>query len=174
MYIVDLLPYKQRGTHGPLHCAYVHETVTALPRPVDKSMIIPFELKRRIQYKAVWKKTFINPTHTTEALECFKNINDNYKEIEINEIDHNYLANHPAIINKQASANNGESETIDGRTDSEGNDVVREAMHVDNNNDYNVVDTQTVADDVGERNDEIDSESDSDSEIRVEDTEDPR
>ncbi|CAF1307805.1 unnamed protein product [Didymodactylos carnosus] len=129
-------------------------------------MIIPFKLKRRIQYKAVWKKTFINPAHTRDALECLKNINDNYKEIEINEIDDNYLVNHPGIMNKRASADNN------------------------NKNDYNVVDTQTVADDVGERNDgddgvqentadgepgalESDSESDLDSEIGLEDTEDP-
>ncbi|CAF0903855.1 unnamed protein product [Didymodactylos carnosus] len=190
MYIVDLLPYKQRGTHGPLQCmpANVHETVTALPRSVDKSVIIPLELKRRIQYIAVWKKTFINPAHTRDALECLKNMNDNYKEIEINEVDDNYLANHPVIM---ASADNGESETIDDRTESAVNDVVDEAMQTDNNNDYNVVDTLTVADDVGERNDDDDSvqenaadgeagalesgsDNNSDSEIGVEDTDDPR
>ncbi|CAF1381464.1 unnamed protein product, partial [Didymodactylos carnosus] len=100
------------------------------------------------------KKTFINPTHTREALQCFKIINENYKEIEINEIDDNYLANNPAVMNKQASADNGENETTDDTTESEGN-VVGEAMQVDNNNDYNFVDTQTVADHIVERNDGV-------------------
>ncbi|CAF0885735.1 unnamed protein product [Didymodactylos carnosus] len=155
-YLEKLLVALQRGTHGPLYCvsANVHETVTALPRPV---------------------------AHTREALECLKSMNDNYKEIEINEIDDNYLANHPATMDRRVSADKDESETIDDRTESEVNDVVGEAMQVDNNNDYNVAYAQTAADGVGERNDsddsvqenaadveagalESDSESDSDSE----------
>ncbi|CAF4168907.1 unnamed protein product, partial [Rotaria sordida] len=45
----------QKGTKGPLHCvpSDVQDTVTTLPRPVDKSMMVRLQLKRRLKYKAV-------------------------------------------------------------------------------------------------------------------------
>ncbi|CAF3618964.1 unnamed protein product [Rotaria sp. Silwood1] len=40
----------QKGTKGPLHCvpSDVQDTVTALSRPVDKSMMVRLQLKRRL------------------------------------------------------------------------------------------------------------------------------
>ena len=48
----------QKGTKGPLHCvpSNVQDTVITLPRPVDKSMMVRLQLKRRLKYKAVWEE----------------------------------------------------------------------------------------------------------------------
>ena len=50
--------FAQKGTKGPLHCvpSDVQETITTLPRPVDKSMMIRLQLKRRLKYKAIWEE----------------------------------------------------------------------------------------------------------------------
>ncbi|CAF4177146.1 unnamed protein product, partial [Rotaria sordida] len=53
----------QKGTKGPLHCvpSDVQDTATILPRPVDTSMMVRLQLKRRLKYKAVWEEQLINP-----------------------------------------------------------------------------------------------------------------
>ncbi|CAF4009146.1 unnamed protein product, partial [Rotaria magnacalcarata] len=60
---------SQKGTKGPLHCvpSDVQDTVTMLPRLVDKSMMIRLQLKRRLQYKAVWEEQLINPHDVKDA-----------------------------------------------------------------------------------------------------------
>ena len=44
--------YAQKGTKGPLHCvpSNVIETITTLPRPIDKSLMVRLQLKRRLKY----------------------------------------------------------------------------------------------------------------------------
>ncbi|CAF1367948.1 unnamed protein product, partial [Didymodactylos carnosus] len=84
----------------------------------------------------------------------------------------------PLCMNKQASADNGERETVDDSPELEGNDVVDEAMQVYNNNDYSIVerndDDSVQENGVDGQAGALESNSDSDSEIGVEDTEDPR
>jgi len=83
----------QKGTKGPLHCvpSDVQDTVTTLPRPVDKSMMIQLQLKRRIKYKAVWEEQLINPNDVRDALLILTRMHPGYKNIKINEIDESYL-----------------------------------------------------------------------------------
>ncbi|CAF1386156.1 unnamed protein product, partial [Rotaria sordida] len=83
----------QKGTKGPLHCvpSDVQDTVTALPRPVDKSMMVRLQLKRRLKYKAVWEEQLINPNDVRDALFILTKMHPAYKNIKINEIDENYL-----------------------------------------------------------------------------------
>ncbi|CAF4116941.1 unnamed protein product [Rotaria magnacalcarata] len=83
----------QKGTKGPLHCvpSDVQETVTTLPRPVDKSMMVRLQLKRRLKYKAIWEEQLINPTDVRHALLILTKINPAYNNIKIKEIDQSYL-----------------------------------------------------------------------------------
>ena len=82
---------SQKGTKGPLHCvpSDVQDTVTTLPRPIDKSMMVRLQLKRRIQYKAVWEEQLINPFDVRDALVALIKTHPGYKDIEISEIDEN-------------------------------------------------------------------------------------
>ncbi|CAF3761193.1 unnamed protein product, partial [Rotaria sordida] len=84
---------SQKGTKGPLHCvpSDVKDTVTTLPRPVDKSMMVRLQLKRRLKYKAVWEEQLINPNDVRDALFVLTKMHPAYKNIKINEIDENYL-----------------------------------------------------------------------------------
>ncbi|CAF4915376.1 unnamed protein product, partial [Rotaria sp. Silwood1] len=84
---------SQKGTKGPLHCvpSDVQDTVTILPRPVDKSMMVRLQLKRRIKYKAVWEEQLINPNDVRDALFVLTKMHPAYKSIKINEIHENYL-----------------------------------------------------------------------------------
>ncbi|CAF4087229.1 unnamed protein product, partial [Rotaria sordida] len=99
MKIVNLISGKlssrlaQKGTKGPLHCvpSDVQDTVTTLPRPVDKSMMVRLQLKRRLKYKAVWEEQLINPNDVRDALFVLTKMHPAYKNIKINEIDENYL-----------------------------------------------------------------------------------
>ncbi|CAF4691714.1 unnamed protein product, partial [Rotaria sp. Silwood2] len=83
----------QKGTKGPLHCvpSDVEDTVTALPRPVDKSMMVRLQLKRRLKYKAIWEEQLINPNDVRDALLILTKMHPGYKNIKINEINKNYL-----------------------------------------------------------------------------------
>ncbi|CAF1438811.1 unnamed protein product, partial [Rotaria sordida] len=83
----------QKGTKGPLHCvpSDVQDTVTTLPRPVDKSMMVRLQLKRRLKYKAVWEEQLINPNDIRDALFILTKMHPAYKNIKINEIHENYL-----------------------------------------------------------------------------------
>ncbi|CAF1383790.1 unnamed protein product [Adineta steineri] len=99
MKIVNLISGKlssrlsQKGTKGPLHCvpSDVQDTALVLPRPVDKSMMVRLQLKRRLKYKAVWEEQLINPHDVRDALILLSKIHPAYKNIQINEIDENYL-----------------------------------------------------------------------------------
>ena len=84
---------SQKGTKGPLHCvpSDVQNTVTSLPRPVDKSMMVRLQLKRRLKYKAVWEEQLINSNDVRDALIVLTRTHPGYKDIEIKEIDENYL-----------------------------------------------------------------------------------
>ncbi|CAF4185611.1 unnamed protein product, partial [Rotaria sordida] len=84
---------SQKGTKEPLHCvpSDVQDTVTTLPRPVDKSMMVRLQLKRRLKYKAVWEEQLINPNDVRDALFVLTKMHPAYKNIKINEIDENYL-----------------------------------------------------------------------------------
>ncbi|CAF2086322.1 unnamed protein product [Rotaria magnacalcarata] len=86
--------FSQKGTKGPLHCVPpdVQDTITTLPRPLDKSMMIRLQLKRRLQYKAIWEEQLINPH-------------------DINEIDDNYLTSDKD--NNVESNTDSLSETMD-------------------------------------------------------------
>ncbi|CAF3978107.1 unnamed protein product, partial [Rotaria sp. Silwood1] len=84
---------SQKGTKGPLHCvpSDVEDTVTTLPRPVDKSMMVRLQLKRRLKYKAVWEEQLINPNDVRDALFVLTKMHPGYKSIKINDIHENYL-----------------------------------------------------------------------------------
>ena len=86
--------YGQKGTTGPLHCvpADVEETAMSLPRPVDQSMMIRLQLKRRLKYKAIWEEQWINPKDVRQALLVLKEKHPAYANIRIEEMDENYLA----------------------------------------------------------------------------------
>jgi hypothetical protein len=85
--------FAQKGTKGPLHCvpSDVQDTVTILPRPVDKSMMVRLQLKRRLKYKAVWEEQMINPSDVRDALIVLTKTHPDYKNIRISEIDEHYL-----------------------------------------------------------------------------------
>ncbi|CAF1528348.1 unnamed protein product, partial [Rotaria sp. Silwood1] len=72
---------SQKGTKGPLHCvpSDVQDTVTTLPRPVDKSMMVRLQLKRRLKYKAVWEEQLINPNDVRDALFVLTKMHPGYK-----------------------------------------------------------------------------------------------
>ncbi|CAF4536932.1 unnamed protein product, partial [Rotaria sp. Silwood2] len=85
--------FSQKGTKGPLHCvpSDVEDTITALPRPVDKSMMVRLQLKRRLKYKAIWEEQLVNPNDVRDALFVLTKMHPGYKNIKINDIDENYL-----------------------------------------------------------------------------------
>ncbi|CAF4491297.1 unnamed protein product [Rotaria sp. Silwood2] len=85
--------FAQKGTKGPLHCvpSDVQDTVTILPRPVDKSMMVRLQLKRRLKYKAVWEEQLINSNDVRDALFVLTKMHPGYKNIKINDIHENYL-----------------------------------------------------------------------------------
>ena len=91
--------FAQKGTKGPLHCvpSNVMETITTLPRPIDKSMMVRLQLKRRLKYKTVWEEQLINPNDVRDALLILTKIHPGYKNININEIDENYLTSDKSI-----------------------------------------------------------------------------
>lgn len=93
----------QKGTKGPLHCvpSDIQDTVTALPRPVDKSMMVRLQLKRRIKYKAVWEEQLINPSDVLDALFILKKTHPTYKNIELTSIDENYLTSDQRNISEK-------------------------------------------------------------------------
>ncbi|CAF4921703.1 unnamed protein product, partial [Rotaria sp. Silwood2] len=69
----------------------VEDTVIVLPRPVDKSMMVRLQLKRRLKYKAVWEEQLINPNDIRDALFALTKMHPGYKNIKINDIHENYL-----------------------------------------------------------------------------------
>ncbi|CAF4580777.1 unnamed protein product, partial [Rotaria sp. Silwood2] len=85
--------FSQKGTKGPLHCvpSDVEDTVTTLPRPVDKSMMVRLQLKRRLNYKAIWEEQLVNPNDVRDALFVLTKMHPGYKSIKINDIHENYL-----------------------------------------------------------------------------------
>ena len=85
--------FAQKGTKGPLHCvpSDVEDTVKILPRPVDQSLMIRLQLKRRLKYKAVWEEQLINPDDVRNALITLTKRHPGYKDINIAEINENYL-----------------------------------------------------------------------------------
>ncbi|CAF3088726.1 unnamed protein product [Rotaria sp. Silwood2] len=85
--------FLQKGTKGPLHCvpSDVEDTATTLPRPVDKSMMVRLQLKRRLKYKAIWEEQLVNPNDVRDALFVLTKMHPGYKKIKINDIDENYL-----------------------------------------------------------------------------------
>ena len=93
--------FAQKGTKGPLHCvpSDVQETITALPRPIDKSMMIRLQLKRRLKYKAIWEEQLINPNDVRNALIILTKRHPGYRNISINEINENYLTSDRQIEN---------------------------------------------------------------------------
>lgn len=93
--------FAQKGTKGPLHCvpSDVQDTVTSLPRPVDKSMMVRLQLKRRLNYKAVWEEQMINPRDVREALFVLNKKHPGYKDIKINEINEHYLCSDNETMN---------------------------------------------------------------------------
>ena len=77
--------FSQKGTKVPLHCvpSDVQETVSKLPRPIDKSSMIRLQLKRKLNYKAVWEEQLINPSDVREALTALSKMHPDYENIEI-------------------------------------------------------------------------------------------
>ncbi|CAF4123279.1 unnamed protein product [Rotaria sordida] len=75
--------FAQKGTKGPLHCvpSDVQDTVTTLPRAVDKSMMVRLQLKRRLKYKAVWEEQLINPNNVRDALFILTKMHPAYKKL---------------------------------------------------------------------------------------------
>ena len=93
--------FGQKGTKGPLHCvpADVQDTVTSLPRPVDKSMMVRLQLKRRLKYKAVWEEQLVNPNDIRDASLLLAKNHPGYKDIQITEVEDNYLVSDKEMIN---------------------------------------------------------------------------
>ncbi|CAF4197139.1 unnamed protein product, partial [Rotaria sordida] len=122
----------QKGTKGSLHCvpSDVQDTVTILPRPVDKSMMVRLQLKRRLKYKAVWEEQLINPNDVRDALFVLTKIHPGYKNIKINDINEDYLTSDQ----EKNYENNNESvvEPMDVDTISEENII--EETQVSNEN----------------------------------------
>ncbi|CAF1413480.1 unnamed protein product, partial [Rotaria sordida] len=122
----------QKGTKGPLHCvpSDVQDTVTILPRPVDKSMMVRLQLKRRLKYKAVWEEQLINPNDVRDALFVLTKMHPGYKNIKINDINEDYLTSDQ----EKNYENNNESvvEPMDVDTISEENII--EETQVSNEN----------------------------------------
>ncbi|CAF4393380.1 unnamed protein product [Rotaria socialis] len=58
-------------------------------KPVNKSMMVRLQLKRRLKYKAIWEEQLINP-HVKDALLILKQLHPGYNNIQINEIDESY------------------------------------------------------------------------------------
>ena len=107
--------FGQKGTKGPLHCvpADVKDTVTSLPRPVDKSMMVRLQLKRRLKYKAVWEEQLVNPNDIREALFVLVKNHPGYKDIHITEIEENYLISDQEMIDVNSEDVEMESTNID-------------------------------------------------------------
>ena len=92
--------FGQKGIKGPLHCvpADVQDTVTSLPRPVDRSLMLRLQLKRRLKYKAVWEEQLVNPNDIREALFLLVKNHPGYKDIHIGEINENYLISDKGLV----------------------------------------------------------------------------
>ncbi|CAF1469468.1 unnamed protein product [Rotaria sp. Silwood1] len=127
---------SQKGTKGPLHCvpSDVEDTVTTLPPPVDKSMMVRLQLKRRLKYKAVWEEQLINPNDVRDALFVLTKMHPGYKSIKINDIHENYL-------------------TSDQEKNYDNNiELVVEPMDVDNISEETVIEQTEVSNENGRKN----------------------
>ena len=113
----------QKGTKGPVHCvpSDVQDTVTALPRPVNRSMMVRLQLKRRLNYKAIWEEQFVNPNDVRDALAVLMRIHPAYKDIQVVEIDENYLLSDKECTAEETIASAVESMPVNDMED--GNDT---------------------------------------------------
>ena len=111
--------YGQKGTTGPLHCvpADVEETAMSLPRPVDQSMMIRLQLKRRWKYKAVWEEQWINPNDVRQALLVLKEKHPAYANIRIDDVNENYLATdcENVSVEEMTEENKGDNDIAEER-----------------------------------------------------------
>ena len=71
--------------------------------------MVRLQLKRRIQYKAVWEEQLINPNDVRDALIVLTRNHPGYKDIKINQIDENYLL----FDKEKTNENNNESMDVD-------------------------------------------------------------
>ncbi|CAF3475451.1 unnamed protein product [Rotaria socialis] len=107
--------FAQKGTKGPLHIvpSDVEDTVMSLPRPIDKSMMIRLQLKRRLKYKAVWEEQLINPNDIRQALTVLKEKHPGYKYVQIEDIKENYLISDKNESNQENEINNSNAIDIE-------------------------------------------------------------
>lgn len=127
--------FTQKGTKGPLHCvpSDVEETVTSLPRPIDKSMMIRLQLKRRLNYKAVWEEQFINPHDVREGLLYLTTSHPGYTNVRIEEISDDYMLTDLSNMREETEKNTVEVDTmndvLDSNTTSKAIDMVEDHLN---------------------------------------------
>ena len=85
MKLASLPSGKQKGIHGPVVMvpANVAKTVSALPRMLSDSQLVPVKLKRKLEYKGHVACRKINIRKVNDALAYLKQNNPLYKDITI-------------------------------------------------------------------------------------------
>ena len=73
----------------PLEQSDVSNTITALPRSLDESAVIPLQLKKKKELKSAYAEAFVRPAVCIKAVEKLKQLqNPHYTYVEI---DHKFL-----------------------------------------------------------------------------------
>ena len=87
MKLANLPSGKQKGIHGPVVMvpANVAKTVSALPRMLSDSQLVPVKLKRKLEYRGHVAYRKINIRKVNDALAYLKQNNPLYKDIAIND-----------------------------------------------------------------------------------------
>ncbi|CAF3370960.1 unnamed protein product [Rotaria sp. Silwood1] len=93
MKMISLPKGGQKGCKGPVICvpSEVQDTANILPRHPSKSAFIRLKLKRRLNYRGWYKYQMICPDRVRSALRILCEINENYKNIKIDDNDYDYF-----------------------------------------------------------------------------------
>ncbi|CAF4213724.1 unnamed protein product, partial [Rotaria sordida] len=91
--MISLPKGGQKGCKGPVICvpSEVQDTANILPRHPSKSAFIRLKLKRRLNYRGWYKYQMICPDRVRSALRILCEINENYKNIKIDDNDYDYF-----------------------------------------------------------------------------------
>jgi hypothetical protein len=83
----------QKGCKSPVICvpSDVQDTANVLPRHPSKSAFIRLKLKRQLNYRGWYKYQMICPDRVRAALRILCKINENYKDIVIDDNDYDYF-----------------------------------------------------------------------------------
>ncbi|CAF1463104.1 unnamed protein product [Rotaria sordida] len=101
MKMISLPKGGQKGCKGPVICvpSEVQDTANILPRHPSKSAFIRLKLKRRLNYRGWYKYQMICPDRVRAALRILCKINENYKNIQIDDNDYDYFHWDDQLIN---------------------------------------------------------------------------